>query len=106
MGDFQISAEMELVEALTRGDESAWVELDEKFGSVIRSAVRDTMGDSYQGFDVDDAYQEILEVLIDDNYAALSQFEGRAAFSTWLWSLARHTTRPLLRDTDSPAAVR
>src|SRR5579875_518649 len=83
------------LQALTRGEKSAWDGFVRRYAGLILSAVRVT---ARHGIDVEDIVQEVFTRLCKDDFRLLKTYDpARAGLSTWLTIVARSTARDVLR---------
>ena len=83
------------LQALTRGEKSAWDGFVRRYAGLILSAVRVT---ARHGIDVEDIVQEVFTRLCKDDFRLLKTYDpARAGLSTWLTIVARSTARDMQR---------
>ena len=83
------------LQALGRGDKSAWDAFVRRYAGLIVSAVR---GVAHDGGDIEDLVQEVFVRLCKDGFRLLKTYDpSRAGLSTWLTIVARSTARDALR---------
>ncbi|MGO8918338.1 MAG: RNA polymerase sigma factor [Stellaceae bacterium] len=83
------------LQALGRGEKSAWDAFVRRYAGLIVSAVR---GVAHDGGDVEDLVQEVFVRLCKDGFRLLKTYDpSRAGLSTWLTIVARSTARDALR---------
>jgi RNA polymerase sigma-70 factor (ECF subfamily) len=83
------------LEALIRGEKSAWDGFVRRYAGLIVAAVR---GVAHDTSDVEDLVQEVFVRLCKDGYRLLRTYDpNRAGLSTWLTIVARSTARDALR---------
>ena len=83
------------LQALSRGDKSAWDAFVRRYAGLIVAAVR---GVAHDGSDVEDLVQEVFVRLCKDGFRLVKTYDpSRAGLSTWLTIVARSTARDALR---------
>jgi len=89
-----VAQEIDL-QALSRGDKSAWDAFVRRYAGLIVAAVR---GVAHSGSDVEDLVQEVFVRLCKDGFRLVKTYDpSRAGLSTWLTIVARSTARDALR---------
>jgi RNA polymerase sigma factor (sigma-70 family) len=89
-----VAQEIDL-EALSRGEKSAWDAFVRRYAGLIVAAVR---GVAHESTDVEDLVQEVFVRLCKDGFRLLKTYDAnRAGLSTWLTIVARSTARDTLR---------
>jgi len=89
-----VAQEIDL-QALSRGDKSAWDAFVRRYAGLIVAAVR---GVAHDGSDVEDLVQEVFVRLCKDGFRLVKTYDpSRAGLSTWLTIVARSTARDALR---------
>jgi RNA polymerase sigma factor (sigma-70 family) len=84
------------LQALTRGDKSAWDAFVRRYAGLIVAAVRGPA--QHEGGDVEDLVQEVFVRLCKDSFRLLKTYDpSRAGLSTWLTIVARSTARDAMR---------
>jgi RNA polymerase sigma factor (sigma-70 family) len=84
------------LQALTRGEKSAWDAFVRRYAGLIVAAVRGMA--QQEGGDVEDLVQEVFVRLCKDGFRLLKTYDpSRAGLSTWLTIVARSTARDALR---------
>lgn len=88
------------LQALSRGDKTAWDGFVRRYAGLVTAAVR---GVARDGADVEDLVQEVFVRLCKDGFRLLKTYDpGRAGLSTWLTIVARSTARDTLRRRQIP----
>lgn len=88
------------LQALARGEKSAWNGFVRRYAGLILSAVRVT---ARPGLDVEDIVQEVFTRLCKDDFRLLKTYDpARAGLSTWLTIVARSTARDMQRRRQPP----
>lgn len=83
------------LQALGRGEKSAWDAFVRRYAGLVVAAVR---GVAQEGGDVEDLVQEVFLRLCKDDFRLLKTYDpSRAGISTWLTIVARSTARDALR---------
>jgi RNA polymerase sigma-70 factor (ECF subfamily) len=83
------------LQALTRGEKSAWDAFVRRYAGLILSAVRPT---ARPGIELEDIVQEVFTRLCKDDFRLLKTYDAtRAGLSTWLTIVARSTARDMQR---------
>ncbi|HEY3917986.1 MAG TPA: sigma-70 family RNA polymerase sigma factor [Stellaceae bacterium] len=83
------------LQALIRGEKTAWNGFVRRYAGLILSAVR---GTARHGIDVEDIVQEVFTRLCKDDFRLLKTYDAaRAGLSTWLTIVARSTARDMQR---------
>jgi RNA polymerase sigma-70 factor (ECF subfamily) len=83
------------LQALIRGEKTAWNGFVRRYAGLILSAVRVT---TRHGVDVEDIVQEVFTRLCKDDFRLLKTYDPtRAGLSTWLTIVARSTARDMQR---------
>jgi RNA polymerase sigma factor (sigma-70 family) len=83
------------LQALSRGDKSAWDGFVRRYAGLVVAAVR---GVAQEGGEVEDLVQEVFLRLCKDEFRLLKTYDpSRAGLSTWLTIVARSTARDALR---------
>ena len=83
------------LEALSRGDKSAWDGFVRRYAGLIVAAVRGVARDSAE---IEDLVQEVFVRLCKDGFRLLKTYDpARAGLSTWLTIVARSTARDTMR---------
>jgi RNA polymerase sigma-70 factor (ECF subfamily) len=84
--------DQELIEALRRGQNSAWAELVEKYIRLVHHVVRNTLA-CYSRVrldqDVEDIAHDLFQALVRDNYRVLGTIEAPYDLKAWLAISAR-----------------
>jgi RNA polymerase sigma factor (sigma-70 family) len=89
-----VAQEIDL-QALSRGDKSAWDGFVRRYAGLVVAAVR---GVAQEGGEVEDLVQEVFLRLCKDDFRLLKTYDAnRAGLSTWLTIVARSTARDALR---------
>lgn len=84
------------LQALTRGEKSAWDAFVRRYAGLIVAAVRGMA--QQEGGDVEDLVQEVFVRLCKDGFRLLKTYDpSRAGLSTWLTIVARSTARDAMR---------
>jgi RNA polymerase sigma factor (sigma-70 family) len=83
------------LQALSRGDKTAWDAFVRRYAGLVVAAVR---GVAHDGTDVEDFVQDVFVRLCKDGFRLLKTYDpNRAGLSTWLTIVARSTARDALR---------
>jgi DNA-directed RNA polymerase specialized sigma24 family protein len=83
------------LQALSRGEKSAWDAFVRRYAGLIVAAVR---GVAHDAAEVEDLVQEVFVRLCKDGFRLLKTYDpARAGLSTWLTIVARSTARDALR---------
>ena len=83
------------LQALSRGDKSAWDAFVRRYAGLVVAAVR---GVARDGSEIDDLVQDVFLRLCKDDFRLLKTYDpARAGLSTWLTIVARSTARDALR---------
>lgn len=83
------------LQALSRGEKSAWDAFVRRYAGLIVAAVR---GVAHDAAEIEDLVQEVFVRLCKDGFRLLKTYDpGRAGLSTWLTIVARSTARDTLR---------
>lgn len=83
------------LQAISRGDKSAWNAFVRRYAGLIVAAVR---GVAHDSGDVEDLVQEVFVRLCKDDFRLVKTYDpSRAGLSTWLTIVARSTARDALR---------
>jgi DNA-directed RNA polymerase specialized sigma24 family protein len=83
------------LQALSRGEKSAWDAFVRRYAGLIVAAVR---GVAHDAAEVEDLVQEVFARLCKDNFRLIKTYDpSRAGLSTWLTIVARSTARDALR---------
>lgn len=84
------------LQALSRGEKSAWDAFVRRYAGLIVAAVRGLA--QQEGGDVEDLVQEVFVRLCKDDFRLLRSYDAtRASLSTWITIVARSTARDALR---------
>ena len=82
----------ELIEALRRGQNSAWSELVDRYVRLVHHVVRKTLAGYSRGRidqDVEDITHDLFQSLVKDDYRALGTIEAPYDLKAWLAISAR-----------------
>jgi RNA polymerase sigma-70 factor (ECF subfamily) len=83
------------LQALIRGEKSAWDGFVRRYAGLILSAARST---ARPGVELEDIVQEVFTRLCKDDFRLLKTYDAtRAGLSTWLTIVARSTARDMQR---------
>ena len=92
----------ELLDALLRGENSAWQAFVRRYAGLVAAAVR---GIAREPVEIEDLAQEVFLRLCRNDFRLLRSYDPtRAGLSTWITIIARSTARDALRRR-RPAAV-
>jgi len=99
--------ERQLLESCIAGDEAAWREFLERYGTVIYGAVTALLAkwQINEPAVAEDIFASIVEKLLADGCAALKGFKQRSKFTTYLVTIARNRTYDHLRSEKRRPAI-
>ncbi len=84
-----------MLEALARGERSAWAEFVRRYAGLIVAAVREM---AREPGEIEDLVQDVFLRLCKDDFRLLKSYDSsRAGLSTWLTIVSRSTARDALR---------
>lgn len=84
------ASDLELIEDFKKGDEGVFEELVRRYQKKVYNSTYRMMGNHEDAWDL--AQESFLRV-----YRNLSRFQGKASFSTWLFTITTNTCRDELR---------
>ncbi len=80
-----------MLEALARGEQSAWAEFVRRYAGLVVAAVREM---AREPAEIEDLVQDVFLRLCKDDFRLLKSYDpSRAGLSTWLTVVARSTAR-------------
>lgn len=103
--DKQASDDLAFARALSDGESTAVLEFDARYKDMLRHAFSRAQKKWTQvgGANAEDAVQDFIGFLFDDQGRRLRTYKGNARFSTWLYTVAlRYFQRHLSREARRP----
>ena len=91
--------EKQLIERCIAGDEAAWRQFLQRYGTVIHGAITALLArcSVHEPAVAEDIFASIIEKLLADKCAALRGFKQQSKFTTYLVTIARNRTYDHLR---------